>query len=231
MHKCIPSVTVVSTHTQDVFPSGKTLAGGPARYIAEALRRLGAQYEIVTGDLACVEVVPGPEGELYRIPVLPAIPLPSRLDGDAVILSPIMREIDPDSVPEVEGLLAIDLQGFVRAPDHAGVAPSPVDLTGLLPRVHVVKAAEAELRSLTPESLDSLDGAIVLLTMGERGALIREYSQETFVPARAVPAPYTVGAGDTFLAAFVLSYLEARDPIQAAKSAARFTEGVLSERV
>jgi sugar/nucleoside kinase (ribokinase family) len=231
MHKCIPRITVVSTRTSDHFPGGTAMEGGPARYILEALQRLGATCELVTGELAHVEVVPGPHGETYSIPTLAPIPLPERLSADAVILSPIMREIPPAPLPPIDGLLAIDLQGFVRTPNEAGVVREPADLHVLLERVDIVKAAEAELASLSEESRRRLSRAIVLVTRGADGAVLRRDRSEVVVAGRAVPAPYTVGAGDTFLAAFVVNYLSDRDALKAAERAARFTEAVLAERV
>lgn len=228
-------VTLVSTNTRDTLtlPDGgrKTIPGGPAFYIGEALRRLGLRCDLLTGEVADVEVISSPHGEEYVIPALPPIQIPARLECEALVLSPIVREIEADSVPEVEGLLVLDLQGFVREPGvSSGEVTTKFDLTGLLARADVVKASESELDRLTDTSRQTLADAILLTTMGERGALIRLDNHECFVPARFVETPYTIGAGDSYLAGFTAALLDGCPPIQAADKAARFTEDILRQR-
>src|SRR5579859_3940546 len=110
--RATPRVTLVSTNTRDTLtlPGGsrKTIPGGPAYYIGAALRRLGLECNLVTGDVAEVEVISNPHGEEYVIPALPPIQLPAWVECDALILSPIVREIDAKSVPPVDGLLVMD---------------------------------------------------------------------------------------------------------------------------
>ena len=230
-------ITVVSTRTIDRVPDPATggvreVPGGPATYLIRALERLGCEHRIITGQQALVDVIPGPEGEQYLIPLLEPIPLPARLTGDAVILSPIMQEIDPDVLPEVEGLLILDLQGFVREP---GKTQSDVarhfDLTALLRRASLVKASENELARLTSESRDALTRTTLLLTRGASGALVRHPEGEHFVAARPVEVSNTIGAGDTFLAAFTNAMVRGAPFEDAGRQAARFTEQVLRERL
>jgi sugar/nucleoside kinase (ribokinase family) len=142
-----------------------------------------------------------------------------------------VREINPDSVPKIDGLLVMDLQGFVRQPGvSSGDVTATFDLTELLARADIVKASESELQRLTESSRDALEGTILLTTLGERGALVRCNSHEGFVPAQLVKTPYTIGAGDCFLAGFTAAMLEGCQPLRAADKAARFTEGILRER-
>lgn len=231
-----PRFTLVSTFANDRLPlpggGVRVQRGGPAHYMAAALNRLCVQYELVTGDTAEVEVIPGSDGEKYKIAQLPSIPIPDPLPGDAVVLSPIMREIAPESVPHVSGLLALDLQGFVRRPsDASGGFDHDVNLTSLLVRTNVVKAAEPELAALSQESREAARAAIVLITHGDRGAVIQYGDRAEVVEARPVAAPNTIGAGDTFLSAFIVAILGGSEPRAAGERAARFTEEVLRERI
>jgi hypothetical protein len=228
-------VTLVSTNTRDTLTlqdgSRQTIPGGPAFYIGDALRRLGLDCELLTGDVAEVEVISTPHGEEYVIPALPPIRLPERFECAALVLSPIVREINPAAVPEVDGLLVLDLQGFVREPGvSSGEVTTKFDLANLLVRAHVVKASESELDRLTDASRAALAGTILLTTMGERGAVVRCDSRECLIPARLVETPYTIGAGDSYLAGFTAALLDGCEPIHAAEKAARFTEAVLRQR-
>jgi hypothetical protein len=225
----------VSTVTRDTLtlPDGnrKTIPGGPANYIGEAFRRLGLECQLITGEVADVEVISTAHGEEYVIPALAPIRIPPHLECAALLLSPIVREINPHTIPKTDGLLVIDLQGFVREPGvSSGEVTATFDLTDLLARANVVKASESELQRLTETSRRALDGTILLTTLGERGAFVRCDHREGFVPARLIETPYTIGAGDSFLAGFTAAILDGCDPLQAAEKAARFTEDILRER-
>jgi hypothetical protein len=231
----VPGITLISTRTCDVMtlPDGSTrrLPGGPAHYMGRAFERLGVPCDLITGELAHVTVLSTPHGEEYVIPALAEIPLPERLPS-TTIMSPIVREINPHAVPPVDGLLIIDLQGFVREPGvSSGEVTARFELADLLARCDVVKAAEHELERLNDESRAALDGGILLTTLGERGALLRQRNREVYVPANPVRTPYTIGAGDTYVAAFAVALVRGCDPLEAAERAARFTEEVLRERM
>lgn len=228
-------VTLVSTIARDTLtlPDGtrRTVPGGPANYIGAAFKRLGLPCELITGDIADVEVISTAHGEEYVIPAMAPIQLPPSLDCDALLLSPIVREIDPDQVPEVDGLLVIDLQGFVREPGvSSGDVTSKFDLTSLLARADVVKASDSELQRLTETAREALEETILLTTLGQRGALVRCLGHEALVSARIVQTSNTIGAGDSYLAGFTAAILDRCSPIQAAEQAARFTEEFLRRR-
>lgn len=233
----IDFITVVSTRTTDRLPSrdGKTVRefpGGPAHYITRALDLIGQRYELVTGEDAIVEVVRHDEETEYIIPPLPAISLPPRLAGRAAILSPIVNEINPASVPPSDGPLVIDLQGFVRRPGRSTAElVDQVDLRDLLERADVVKGSPSELARLSTGSRDALLHAVVLETRGAEGAIVHAAGMATHVEAVPVSSPNFIGAGDTFLAAYVVAALDGATPHAAALQAARFTEAVLAGRL
>src|SRR5207245_2355849 len=150
------------------------------------------------------EVLDGPYGEEYVIPAIPPIRLPAKLTGRAVILSPIMQEIVPERIPPVDGLLVVDLQGFVRVPGTPSAHPGrKFELSTLLSRADVVKASEPELALLSEESMAALRRTLLIETRGRWGAVVRSGTETTRVAAHYVPVRDTIGAGDTFLAALV----------------------------
>jgi sugar/nucleoside kinase (ribokinase family) len=231
----VPHVTLVSSFTVDRFPPDddgrrRELTGGPAHYVGSALARLGVPYVLITGGVASVEVIPGPEGEHYLIPPMERISLPDRLTTPAVILSPIVGEIDPEAIPPIDGILAVDLQGFVRRPMRPTDERFEVDLTALLRRADVVKAAEAEINQLSSASLEAVLDTMLVQTHGARGATICDRGTTHEISARPVSASYSVGAGDTYLAAFVAGLLHGEGPAAAGEQAARFTEAFLRDR-
>jgi hypothetical protein len=228
-------IIVVSTYTVDLVPvpggEARAVPGGPAHYIGQALDRLRCRHTVITGDKPTVEVVTTDEGEQYVIPPIAPIAMPAALEARAVILSPIVAEIDPEAVPPVHGLLVIDLQGFVREPGKPLRDVTRLfDLTKLLTRADIVKAAKEELERLTDSSRAALAGCTVLVTEGRRGATILARGETVRVAAEPVEAPHTIGAGDAFLAAFTVSSMEGASLREAGEQAARFTERFLRRR-
>jgi fructokinase len=81
----------------------------------------------------------------------------------------------------------------------------------LLERCHVVKASDADLEWLDPDRSDVvaaralLDGGphVVLVTRGERGAMVVTAEGETEVVAPEVEVADTIGAGDAFGGGFL----------------------------
>lgn len=233
-HRSADEILLVSTHTIDrIHGRGpvRSIPGGPAHYIGRALDRLGRRWRLITGEPVNVDAYAGPDGDEYVIPEIPFIALPPRLAAGAVILSPVLQEIDPLTVPPVDGLLVVDLQGFVRLP---GISTATVDCTfdlaHLLVRADVVKAGSDEIERLTQQSREALRRTVVLETLGSRGAVIHSGESRIDVPALPVPDALTIGAGDTYLAAFVDALLDRASLEEAGRFAARFTEAVLRER-
>ncbi|MGH2441598.1 MAG: PfkB family carbohydrate kinase, partial [Chloroflexota bacterium] len=216
------------------LPDGRIreIPGGPATYIGGALRRLGFACRMITGEHVLVDVLRGDHGEEYVIPAIPKIALPPTFDTEAVILSPIIREIDPDAVPEVKGMLVLDLQGFVRQPGRSSAeAAGEYELGSLLRRASVVKASPNELERLTEASRQAMPSTCLLvITHGVEGLTVRFDGGEQFLPALPIRAPYTIGAGDTLLAGIVTGLLQKRPPLEAVERSMRFTEVVLKER-
>lgn len=230
------AVALVATHTVDHIPDGTArgfidVPGGPARYVGEALRELRQPFTLFTGEEAQVQVVNTPEGQQYIIPPLPPIPLPDTLTADAIILSPIMREIDVANLPHLNGIVIADLQGFVRTPFRpTDETDDRFALTALFRAASIVKATERELARLDEESKQALVNVILLVTAGDRGAAVRVRGKETWVSARPVKSTHCIGAGDIFLAAFTVATLEGQNPVHATECAARFTEDALARR-
>lgn len=228
-------ITVVSTYATDYLPlaNGSTRAqpGGPARYIGEALTRLGWKPVVLSGRRAHVSVRPAAEGEVYVISPLPPIPMPARLASPGVILSPISREIEPRSVPPVAGLLALDLQGFVRLPHRPTTElDREVDLVDLISRAAVVKGGSAELAALSAASRLVLRDRLMLETRGAAGLVLHGLGEPIFLASGRVAATNTIGAGDILLAAFVVALLSGYGPERAARDAVAFTVTLLRER-
>jgi hypothetical protein len=229
------AITLVSTYTIDEIcgPDGRTQrrTGGPAHYVGAALDLLGFPYNLITGSRPRVQVLSGPHGDQYVIPSIPHITLPEKIEGCAVILSPIIGEIDRDAALSVNGLLAVDVQGFVREPGvPSGEVSRKFDLSRLISRADFVKGGDRELGLLDSHTKKLLGRTTVIETRGSNGAMIHRGGQSHALTVPQVSAPDTIGAGDTFLAAFVVAILRGVDVVSACQTAGTFTSGLLGQR-
>lgn len=148
--------------------------------------------------------------------------------ADAIQLGPLhRRDILPQTLGKLSGLIGIDLQGLVRLADADGtrLAPNP-ELREYLAHVSIAKASEEELAVLLEgRSLEEFrrefDLAELLLTRGERGALVVTRAGVDEIPAARAERRYPIGAGDVFLAAYLFARAGDDGPSEAARFAAR----------
>lgn len=150
--------------------------------------------------------------------------------ADLVHLGPLHRnDLHPDVAATLGGLVGLDVQGLVRepGPDGTRIAPCP-ELPRYLRNVSVLKASEHEL----PVLLDGGDAQAfrrrhripeLLVTRGARGCTLLTDAGATDVPALPTEGSATVGAGDVFLAAYLLLRATRHAPLAAARKAAAIT--------
>ncbi len=77
------------------------------------------------------------------------------------------------------------------------------------------------------ERLPLAPDAIVALTLGSNGSLVRAAGTTTHVPAELVEVSDPTGAGDAYFAAFIAAFVAGRSPIEAARAATRHAAAYL----
>ena len=150
--------------------------------------------------------------------------------ADLVHLGPLhSADLHPEVAAVLRGFIGLDVQGLVRVADARGtrVEASPA-LASFLAHVDVLKASEHELPALLGgESVESFRRrhgiAELLVTRGARGATLLTAEDEWHVPALQTAGTATVGAGDVFLAAYLLLRVSGREPLRAAREASGIT--------
>ena len=130
--------------------------------------------------------------------------------------------------------LSLDGQGLVRA---AGAEPLRLDAPAdrsLLRHVSILKLAEEEADvlagSIDPEAIAALGVPEVVLTRGERGAVVITRAGAEEVPALTVPAADPTGAGDAFSVAYLVSRTAGLAPVSAARRATAIVAEMLIRR-
>ena len=142
-------------------------------------------------------------------------------EADLIQLGPLHpRDIDPAALEGLRGFTGLDVQGLVREPGDRTALP------GLLARADVVQVSEQELPALLDdEPLEHFARRFalseVLVTHGARGVTVLTPETRRELPAVPSSDRHRIGAGDVFLACYLLQRVRRADPMQAAAWAAR----------
>ena len=119
----------------------------------------------------------------------------------------------------------MNLPGVLKSADFDGDTPysfSIQDIPQYLPGLNLVS------KSLSPSNTSSLNflknlaikqNKMILVTLGSRGSQVFTKNKDFFQPAIKTKAADTTGAGDAYLAAFIIHYLKTKN-IQNAMAAA-----------
>lgn len=144
--------------------------------------------------------------------------------AEAVIIGPILGETTFDLVKQISSMykvpLFLDPQGLLRRISETGRVEHffPDNFEQIARLCHVVKANEVEAYVLTGidprrdavtavRQLRSMGCAIAIVTIAEAGSIIDDGLRIYEIPAYPTRANDPTGAGDTYMAGFIHSYL------------------------
>jgi sugar/nucleoside kinase (ribokinase family) len=168
---------------------------------------------------------PWTPGDLERLPELPGwvqVGAVTRSDFPAATLAALARG----------RRLALDAHGLARVPRLGPLALDGAFDPALLEHLAVLKLAEEEALAIAgstePDALRALGVPEVVLTFGSRGALVVTADTAERVEAHRRPGLDPTGAGDVFLAGYVLSRAEGIEPVGAANRGAALVAETLA---
>ena len=238
-----PDFLAIGHVSRDVTPDGHTL-GGAVVFGAVTAARMGLSPAIVTS--AAPDFDPGPTLAGIPVHVVPADATTSFENIDAgggrtqylhaaagpigrsdipdgwasapmVLLAPLARELD-DGAPRFPGATVVAaLQGWLRRWDDSGLVSGRTwDGADLLPRVDAAVASEQDFDGADVAARWAALAPALLMTRGERGAVLYHGGKVRDVPPFAAREVDPVGAGDVFAAAYLVAYHESGDPVHAA---------------
>jgi len=144
--------------------------------------------------------------------------------AEAIMIAPILQETSPALIEQIHTLsdapLFLDPQGLMRRVGPYGRIEHfcPPELARVAPLCRVIKANELEAEAITgvnPRAggaealggLKALGCEIAIITLAEAGSLIDDGKGQYVIPAYATEAHDPTGAGDTYMAGFIHSYL------------------------
>lgn len=128
------------------------------------------------------------------------------------------------------GTLSVDIQGYLRKVEGEKVVPADYNLKReAMPYIHILKANEKEMETLTgssdPEEAARILGdwgcREVVLTLGDKGSVIYENGVYHRIPAyRPAAIVDATGCGDTYMAGYLMMRARGADCDTAGKTAA-----------
>lgn len=231
----MPHITVISTFSQDRYfhvRTGvrETKRGGPAFWIRRTLSAWGLLFTIVHApEDAIVDITVDETGERGTIASLPALQAGEIPYADAYLVSTIGAEFNIAQISGFAGLVAVDVQGYVRDARMKGLSaytfPPHVQDT-----ISILKGTEEEISYLDPASVEAQKHRILVITRGSQGFDLYASGMHIPVPGHPIHARDTVGAGDVLLAAFVASYVRSGDSHTSARAARQHVEEFLATK-
>lgn len=153
-----------------------------------------------------------------------AVPLEWRRPR-VVHLAPVANEVDPATLFVFEGALrGLTPQGWMRAWDPSGHVHPRLweEAETLLPHADAVVFSEEDIQGDWATARRwARRTPILVVTQAARGATLFWRGVPHAIPAEPVEEVDPTGAGDVFAAAFFIRLWETRDPLAAARYAAR----------
>ncbi len=134
------------------------------------------------------------------------IKVASPLRADGIVISTIGDEFNLKDISKIHGVIALDVQGFVRTRKGANL-----DFKGVLKNIAILKATRSELETLAPTDVRDQKKRILLITRGADGFEIFAEGQHYIFRNKKIAARDTIGAGDVLLTAFLVAFLRTND--------------------
>ncbi len=160
-------------------------------------------------------------------------------DIDWVHVAPLLRSDFPAATLAAFAAgrkLSLDGQGLVRVSAVGRLQEDDAFDPAVLEHVTALKLSEHEAQIVAGGRFDlaaagRLGVPEVLLTLGSRGAVVFAGGRATPVSDTApVAGVHATGAGDTFMVGYAVARIGGRDPVDAARAAARLVSELLEER-
>lgn len=155
-----------------------------------------------------------------KAPPITVDDLPKTLKADAIHIAPIAGEITYEVAEKLRGfaeVLSLDPQGLLRNFDEAGnVSLGSMTDKRILGIIDIYKSSLSEIEVVTGqiepdsaiEAIHKLGAKIVVVTLGEDGAVISTGDTTYYVPAyKPEKVVDPTGAGDAFIGGFLAEYV------------------------
>ncbi len=217
-------------HIIDVAGVLRKRRGGPAHWIRQALKEFRMPFLVISGPRpALVDMRLGINGERGSFRRVDPIHLRASRSAKAFIISTIENEFPVEQVHLLHGVIAVDLQGYIR---NARVSGTLLHISSSVARrITIAKATAGELTYVQRTFITSQKKRILIVTHDVSGfEIFYRGRSHSFIGNNRVVSPDTIGAGDTFLTAFTIEWLRTLSVSKAALKAQAVVEHFLNKK-
>lgn len=230
---------IISTFANDTFIDEMNgflhkQKGGPAFYLTNTFTMEGIQF-----DLRCPSIVGEAEilirhedelGKIVRKPDQLAVPF-ATISSPFLAVSTLLDEINLDGLPNFNGKIFLDVQGYVRDGDDFGKKKEWRPTAEMMDAIFCLKGTTEELHHIPAYFLEKQKNKILIETKAEAGCTIFTSGKRVdILPSHQVSGADTVGAGDTFFAYFISQYIRSEDVCVSGAYAVEKTIGFLETK-
>ncbi|MBI4095673.1 MAG: hypothetical protein HY438_02330 [DPANN group archaeon] len=223
----VMSVAIISSFAEDrlIFANEKTECreGGPALFISNVFKKCGIPFKLFCGEKAIVEIDMRNNIEKGRVKSISKIITNSNKTFDFALVSTLLNEF---SLKRIANFNCLDIQGYVR--DGSDFGKKKFFDSEELENFDIIKATEEEIKYLSKQRVSKIK--LLLLTRGSNGFEIIQNECKYDFSVDKIYSSDTIGAGDTFFAAFCIKYYLTNDIFQSARFATKTVADFLKSK-
>lgn len=201
--------------------------GGPGYWISQTLEDLHIKAKFYSGKQnARVKIIADGLEEHGSLLSVSKIPFKQEEKVDYIFVSTIADEFNLENLRKIRGDIILDVQGYARA-STGGTFEIPEDIAK---RIIILKATKKEFSHLNQKTQEHIKNTILLITDGAQGATIIAKERTYFFPSMSVATLDTIGAGDVFMVAFAVQYIQGNTITKAGQFAIRYVANYLRKK-
>jgi hypothetical protein len=220
-------ITILSTFASDkiVDEQGyvyKVQEGGPGFYFKKVFAKEKINFRLLTGQKLRVEILITTKGEFGKIKERPLIKnvIFKKIRTPFLLISSILNEFNLEQLPAFQGLVFLDIQGYVRSRGSFGQKKNWQPNKAIFANIFCLKVTQEELKYLSSKYIKEQKQKILLVTKGRFGCDVFYFGKKfTIKPEKIIKIDNAVGAGDTFFAYFISKYMKTNNVIASVKYA------------
>ncbi len=230
-------ITILSTFASDKIINQQSLRfveqeGGPAFYFKKVFAQEKINFSLLTGQKLNVEILVTSKGEFGKISKKPLIRKVQfkKIKTPFLLISSVFNEFNLEQLPAFQGLVFLDIQGYVRNNGSFGQKKIWQPDKAVFANVFCLKSTQGELKYLPSKYIKEQKQKILLVTKGSLGCDVFAFGQKfTIKAAKIIKLDNALGAGDTFFAYFISQYIKTNNIIVSVKYATKMVSIFLAK--
>lgn len=198
-------IKIYSTFSEDIIldKNSKSIKkGGPAFFIEKIFKKYKIKYKLHTNDVLKIEIKITNKRERGKIinNINESKKIKNIKNNDIIIISTIGNEwiLDNKYIPS-QTKIFLDIQGYIRANKKTDV----LFKSSFWDKICCIKGTEKEINNLSKDIIKNQKKKCLIITKGEKGSIIYNKNKKYIFKTKKIESKNTIGAGDTFFAAFV----------------------------